>query len=150
MKRITVFILFLFTSLLTQAQVSDPVRWTFTANKLEGNVYEVHMTATISSGWHIYSQNTPDGGPLPTNISFFKNPLITLEGKVAEVGKLEQKFEKIFNVDVWQYSNKVDFVQKLKVKGKAKTLVAGEIESMCCDDHQCLPPKTVKFSIAIK
>ncbi len=132
------------------AQISDPVKWSFTANKLSAGVYEVHLTATIAAGWHIYSQTTPEGGPLPSTITFSKNPLISLDGKVEETGKLEQKHEKIFGVNVKQYSGKVDFVQVVKVKGKAKTTVTGEIEFMSCDDHQCLPPKVVTFSVSLK
>ena len=49
-----------------------------------------------------------------------------------------------------QYSNKVDFVQVVKVKGKAKTNVTGKLEFQTCDDKKCLPPKTVNFSIALK
>lgn len=132
------------------AQINEPVKWSFSAKKLETGKYEVHLTATISNGWHIYSQSTPAGGPLPTSIAFSKNPLVTLDGKVMEVGKLEQKHEKIFNVDVHQYSGKVDFVQIVKLNRKVKTVISGEIESMACDDHQCLPPKTIKFSIPLQ
>lgn len=142
-------LLLLSASFMGFAQVKEPVKWSFTAKKLSTGNYEVRLTATIESGWHIYSQTTPDGGPVPTSVSFTKNPLVILDGKVKEVGKLEQKHEKIFEVDVKQFSNKVEFVQKVKVKGKAKTTVAGGVEFMVCDDKQCLPPKTVKFSVAL-
>ncbi len=135
---------------VAKAQVADPVQWSFTAKKLSATSYEVRLTATIESGWHIYSQTTPDGGPIPTAITFGKNPLITLDGKVKEVGKLEQKHEEIFGVDVKQYSNKVDFVQVVKLKGAAKTSVSGSVEFMVCNDKQCLPPETQNFAIPLK
>ncbi|HEY6505814.1 MAG TPA: protein-disulfide reductase DsbD domain-containing protein [Chitinophagaceae bacterium] len=147
-------ILFLFIavsfSLMSNAQVKDPVKWTFTAKKISNDTYEVHLEATIEKGWHIYSQATPEGGPLPTGITFSKNPLLTLSGVVKEIGKLEQHHEPLFGVDVKQYSNKVDFVQTFKVKAGAKTAVKGSVEYMVCDNEKCLPPKTVKFSVSLK
>jgi Disulphide bond corrector protein DsbC len=108
------------------------------------------LTATIAAGWHIYSQTTSEGGPLPTAITFSKNPLLILSGTVKEVGKLQQHHEPLFGVDVKQYSGKVDFVQVVKLKGKVKTLVNGLLEFMVCDDKKCLPPKTVEFSVSLK
>jgi hypothetical protein len=66
------------------------------------------------------------------------------------VGKLEQHAEPLFGVDVKQFSNKVDFVQVVKVKGNIKTVVAGTIDFMVCNDKQCLPPSSQKFSISLK
>ena len=49
-----------------------------------------------------------------------------------------------------QYSNSVDFVQKIKLKANVKTNFSGSVEYQTCDDKKCLPPKTVNFSVAIK
>ena len=103
------------------SQVKNPVKWSFTSKKINESTFEVTLTATVETAWHIYSQSTPEGGPSATVIEFTKNPLIELEGAVTEVGKLEQKFEPLFGVDVKQYSNKVVFVQTVKRKSKAKT-----------------------------
>ncbi len=132
------------------AQVKNPVKWTYSAKKLSTGKYELHMTAVVEKGWHIYSQNTPDGGPVPTAFTFTKNPLVTLSGPVKETGKLETHFEKLFDVEVKQYSDKVDFVQTVTVKGNVKTNVAGKVEYMLCNDKECLPPKEVNFSIALQ
>jgi thiol:disulfide interchange protein DsbD len=132
------------------AQVKNPVKWTYSAKKLSTGKYELHMTATVEKGWHIYSQNTPDGGPVPTAFTFTKNPLVTMGGPVKEVGKLESHFEKLFDVEVKQFSDKVDFVQTVTVKGNVKTNIAGKVEYMLCNDKECLPPKEVNFSIALQ
>lgn len=147
-----VFFLLLATSFCVAgvAQAKDPVKWAFTAKKVSADTYEVHLTANVDKGWHTYSQTTPEGGPVPTTITFTKNPVVTLVGQVSESGKLEQHNEPLFGVIVKQYSNKVDFVQIMKVKSGAKTVVAGSIEYMVCDNSQCLPPKTVTFSVALK
>ena len=150
MKKNIALIALIFVYGLTFAQVKDPVHWTFSAKKINATTYEVHMAASIESGWHTYSQTTPEGGPVPTSISFTKNPLLTLEGKTKEIGKLEQHNEPLFGVDVKQFSNKVDFVQIVKLRAAAKTNVSGSIEFMVCNDRECLPPKTVKFTTILE
>ncbi|MBE7173195.1 MAG: sugar transporter [Williamsia sp.] len=150
MKKLLFVCLFLVIGIVSYSQVVNPVKWSFSSKKLDANTYEVHLTAMIDKGWHTYSQTTPEGGPVPTAISFTKNPLVSIEGKVKELGKMEQHHEPLFGVDVKQFSDKVDFVQVVKVKGSANTTVAGTIESMACNDKQCLPPSTEKFSVALK
>ena len=150
MKRITVLVVLVVASLFASAQVQNPVKWVYKLKNVNATTYEVHITATIDNGWHIYSQTTPDGGPIPTSISFSKNPLLELTGATREEGKLEQRHEPLFGVDVKQFSNTVNFVQTIKVKAKVKTAVTGTVEYMICNDRECLPPTTNKFSLAIQ
>ena len=150
MKKIALLLTTIILTTLCMAQVKNPVEWSFSSKKIDATTYEVHLTAKIDNGWHIYSQTTPDGGPVATSIEFTKSPLVTLEGATKEVGKLEKHFESLFGVDVKQFSNKVDFVQIVKLKSKVKTTLNGAIEFMTCNDHECLPPTTEKFSIALK
>lgn len=148
MKQLFSFFFLLFT-VFGYGQIQKPVKWSYTAKKINPTTYEVHLTANIDGRWHIYSQTTPDGGPVPTSIKFNNNPLITFQGAAKEVGKLQQKHEPLFGVDVKQFGEKVDFVQTIKLKTPVKTNIAGSIEFMVCDDTQCLPPTTQKFSVAL-
>ena len=150
MKKVLLLAFGLMTIHVLNAQVKHPIAWTFTCKAIDGNTYEVSMSANIEDGWHIYSQSTPEGGPVPTAISFAKNPLVSLVGQPKEVGKLEQRHEELFGVDVKQFSGKVVFVQVVKLKGKAKTALSGSVYFMTCNDHECLPPVTRKFEIALK
>lgn len=134
----------------TDAQVRNPVKWTHSIKAKGSGKYEVRMSAVLEKGWHIYSQHTPDGGPIPTSVVFTKNPLITLVGSVKEVGKLENHYEKLFGVNVKQFSNEVTFVQELTVKGKVKTNISGTLEYMMCNDTECLPPASQRFSLALQ
>ncbi len=150
MRKTVLMIMFLLTGFLASAQVQNPVKWAYKLKKVNATTYEVHITATIDKGWHVYSQTTPDGGPVPTTINFSKNPLITLVGASKEVGKLEQRHEELFGVDVKQFSNSVNFIQTIKVKAAVKTAVTGTVEFMVCNDRECLPPTTNKFSLPIQ
>jgi Disulphide bond corrector protein DsbC len=126
-----------------------PCQWVFKAKKIARKSYEIHLTAAIDNGWHTYSQTTPNGGPFRTKISFGKNPLIAKVGKIEEVGRMEKRHETAFDVDVKQFSDKVDFVQLVNLKTSVKTVLIGTVEFMVCNDHECMPPKTVPFSILL-
>jgi len=132
-----------------QGVAQDPVSWKFSTKKVDATTYEVRIDASLAEGWHIYAQSSPDGGPVPTAIAFTKNALLLFEGKVKEAGKIEEHFEPLFGVMVKQYSTKVAFIQKVKLKTAIKTSVKGDIEFMVCNDETCLPPKKVPFSIAL-
>src|SRR5665213_1837276 len=149
-KTIPIAILLLCSNFLF-AQIQNPVTWSTTSKKIDSKTYEVHVTANLDKGWHIYSQTTAEGGPVPTSFTFSKNPLVIVEGKTKEIGKLEKHNEPLFqNIEVKQFSNNVDFVQTVKLKAPVKTSVDVAVEFMVCNDKQCLPPSTKKFSVALK
>ena len=141
--------LFAISSFALQAQ-TDVVQWTFESKKVGDKKYEVRLIAEMKDSWHIYSTSTPEGGPVPTTINFSKNPLTVIDGKIKEVGKLETKFEKVFDIDTRFYNKKVEFVQIVNLRGNAKTNVTGTVEYMACTDKECLPPREVPFTIALK
>src|SRR5215204_2743623 len=150
MRKFILFFIFLLTAGSVFSQIKNPVKWSFASKKISDNTFEVNLTATVHPSWHIYSQSTPEGGPVATTVSFTKNPLVTLDGTVKEIGKLEQKHEELFGVNVKQFSDKVVFVQTVKLKAKAKTSVNGTIEFMTCNNRECLPPATQKFSVVLQ
>ena len=150
MKKLVFFIFLVFLAGIAPAQPLNPVSWTFNSKKISDNIYELQITATIQKGWHLFSQKQPeDAIAVPTSFSFNKNPLLDFDGKVKEVGKLEKYKDEKLDLSAYQYSNKVVFVQKIKLKGKAKTNVTGKLEFQTCNDEKCLPPKTVAISIAL-
>jgi thiol:disulfide interchange protein DsbD len=141
-------IVFLFVCSSTSAQ--SPVSWAFSTKKLNDKVYEVHLTATIQNGWHLFAQRQPEGAIAPsTSFHFNKSPLLNMEGSVKEIGKLEKFKDEVLNISANQYSNKVDFVQVVKLKGGVKTAVTGKLEYQTCNDRQCMPTKAIPFIIAL-
>jgi hypothetical protein len=150
MKKVLFFLVVVFSAVVAKAQMANPVNWSFSSKKLSDNVYEVRMMANIQPGWHLYSQSQPkDAIAIPTSFNFNKNPLVQFDGTVKESGKLEKYTDNDLGVSANQYSKQVVFVQKVKVRGKAKTAVTGKVEFQTCDDKKCLPPKTVNFTVNI-
>jgi hypothetical protein len=152
MKKLTFVFLSFFMAAIAFAQRAElnPVNWSFSSKKISDNVYEIQMTAIIDNGWHLYSQTQPkDALAEPTSFNFNKNPLLEFDGKVKETGKMEKYVDKDLGVSANQYSNKVVFTQKIKVKGKARTNVTGTLRYQTCNDEKCLPAKTVNVSIPL-
>ena len=149
-KLVSIFIL-ISIAFVAKSQTLNPVSWTFSAKKIADKTYEVHLTASMQTTWHLYSQTQPDDAiAIPTSFTFTNNPLLSLNGKIKEVGKLEKFHDEKLKLSANQYSEKVDFVQTVKLKSNLKTNVAGSVEYQTCDDKKCLPPKTVNFSVALK
>lgn len=150
MKKLLVLVAIAFTVTTANAQL-NPVSWTFTAKSLGDKKYEIHMTANLQNGWHLYSQSQPaDAVAMPTSFTLNSNPLLKLDGKIKEVGKMQKFHDATLDVSANQYSTTVDFVQVVKLSAKVKTNLSGTVEYQTCDDHKCLPPKKVNFSVAIK
>lgn len=148
MKKAVLFASLLFFAFQGFAQLANPVKWTYTARKVADKTYDIHMTANIDQNWHLYAQDAGEG-PEPTSFSFSPNPLMKLEGKVKEIGKLEKAFDPNFNSTLKFYSNRVDFVQRVKMRSDATTMVKGTVSYMVCDDKKCLPPREIPFSIKV-
>lgn len=148
MRKFLIVAIALISSLGLAAQIKDPVKWTATSRKTSTG-HEVVLTASLPKAWHIYSQTTGEGGPVPTKFKFTRNPLVTLEGGVKESGKLKEEYDKLFDTKVRYFADKVDFVQVVKVRGNVKTNLNVTVEYMTCDDTQCLPPTKKTFVVSL-
>jgi len=129
------------------AQINNPVIWAYSAKKIADKTYELHITAIIDGNWHLYAQDTGDGPA--TTFTVTPNPLLSFDGRVKEIGKLEKSFDKNFNSVLKYYEKKVDFVQKVKVKSSVATVVKGTVNFTVCNDRLCLPPRDVPFTINV-
>ncbi len=145
MKRFTFFLTILvLLSVSASAQILNPVKWSFSSQKISGNEYNLIFKASIDNQWHLYSQDIPQAPPA-TTFTFIQDSSYTRIGKVKEVGDEIQEFDKNFNMELKYYADSVSFVQTVKLNKPGAT-VKGSLNFMCCDDTQCLPPKDMDFS----
>lgn len=150
MKKLLSFLVLVVAVGSLNAQITNPVKWAYRVQKKSDKVYDVVLTATLERPWHIYSQFTPKGGPVPTSISFKNNPLVILDGKAKENGSLKTDHDQNFGVDVKYFGDKVEFVQTVKLRSNAKTSVSGTVEYMICNDEKCLPPTKQNFAVTLQ
>ena len=131
------------------AKIYDPVKWSFSSEKLNENEYNLIITAKIEKGWHVYSQFIDDGGPIPTSFKFKPSKDYQLVDKVTESPKAVGAFDKNFNMQIAWHKNQVVFKQKISLL-VPKTTIAGTLEFMVCNDERCLPPAEVEFTIPVQ
>jgi thiol:disulfide interchange protein DsbD len=148
MKKIALILIGSFIQLCAYAQIETPVKWSYAAKKTGPNEAVLLLKATIEPGWHIYSLHIKDGGPVKTSFTFNKSAAYILTGKLTEP-KPTVHFEKSFGMDVSYFEKEVIFQQKVKLK-KPSATVKGSLEFMTCNDHKCLPPADIDFSIPVK
>jgi hypothetical protein len=144
-KFITSAVILLLFTVTTKAQILTPVHWSYGAKKLNKDEAVIFIKATIDDGWHVYSQFVKDGGPVKTTITFSASPAYTLIGKTIEPTPITRN-EKVFSMNVSFFEHEVIFQQKVKLKA-GKAMVKGTLEYMTCNDHQCLPPDDIDFSV---
>jgi hypothetical protein len=148
LKVIPTIVTALLLAFTAQAQLSEPVNWSFAATKLSNTEYQVTLTANIEDGWYVYSQETPTKGPVPTKINFDQNPNIILDGKPQEIGQKKEGFDQNFGTNVIKLEGKTQFVQKVKVVGNTPS-VKGSLVFMTCNGQMCMPPTNVKFDVPL-
>lgn len=144
MKSIIFFLSLIFSSFAFGQDMPEPISWKFEVVSGDQDVEIVQITADIDEGWHLYSQFTDEGGPIPTEFTF-ESEDIELLGDVEEITEAKRSFSEMFEIDVVQFSKKAVFNQKFKRNG-AKS-IKGEVYFMTCDGNRCLPPKPVSFEI---
>jgi DsbC/DsbD-like thiol-disulfide interchange protein len=130
------------------AQIEAPVKWSYASKKVSSTEAVVFIKATIQKGWHIYSLNVKDGGPIKTSFEFPASKEYSLIGKASEPTPLT-KYEKTFTMNVSYFENSVVFQQKIRLKSPKASAVKGKLEYMTCNDIKCLPPEDLDFSIPL-
>ena len=142
------FVLLLF-AVAVQAQIQDPVKFTSELKILAADEAEVVFTAAIDKGWHVYSTDLGDGGPISATFNVEKISGAEVVGKLKPVGKEISTFDKLFEMKVRYFENTAQFVQKLKLTGGAYQ-IEGYLEYGACNDENCLPPTQVPFKFSGK
>ena len=142
------FVLLLF-AVAMQAQIQDPVKFNSELKILAADEAEVVFTAAIDKGWHVYSTDLGDGGPISATFNVEKIFGAEVVGKLKPVGKEISTFDKLFEMKVRYFENMAQFVQKLKLTGGAYQ-IEGYLEYGACNDENCLPPTQVPFKFSGK
>ena len=147
MKKLISSLLLSFVVCVLQAQIKDPVKFKTEFNTLSDTEAEIVFTAAIDKGWHVYSTELGDGGPISATFNVDKTSGIELLGKLKPVGKEVATFDKLFEMKVRYFENTAKFIQKVKLTGGAYE-IEGNLEYGACDDVSCLPPTEVPFKFS--
>ena len=148
MKKI-IFLFVLLGTVITSAQILEPVKWEFESQKVGEGEYELIFIANIDEHWAVYSQFVDDGGPIPTEFTFEESEAISLVESVIESDENKvTKHDPVFDMIVSKFYTKGTFTQKIKLND-TEAIVKGSLVFMTCDDERCLAPTDVPFEFKL-
>ena len=147
MKKI-IFSLLLFLALNnSNAQILEPVKWATKIEKINQNQFNLIFTAQIEKDWHVYSQFTPEGGPLPIEIDFQnQNNNYKLIGKTAE-SKTHKAFNDVFGVDEIYFEKNIVLTQKIERTNPKLTTITAQISYQVCKTSCINDQKKLEFKL---
>src|SRR5690242_8344707 len=143
----------LFGLLPLVAQVPTPVRWSLTsdaASVKSGQTFHGMLKANIEDGWHLYSLEPMENGPVATQIDVPAGQAFKQAGTIL-AGDPEMAFDPNFQMDVRYYEYEAVFRVPVVSAGSSagkQTLTLGAM-FQTCNDHLCLPPTRVKLTTPV-
>ncbi|MWB95424.1 thiol:disulfide interchange protein [Flavobacterium sp. GA093] len=145
-KKYVLLLMFLFFA-KANAQILEPVKWTAKIERKSNTNAVLIFDGILDKDWHLYSQFTPDGGPLPLEIAF-KNQKgnYNLVGKAKE-GKTKTAFNDVFGVNETFFEGKAHVEQEIIITNPDLKTVEVEFDFQVCKEV-CIN-LSKKFSIAI-
>ena len=145
MKKAMTIAMLLLMVIMCQAQMADPVK--FSAQlKTNGTADgEIVFSGKIADGWHVYSTDLGEDGPIQATFHVDKKDGVELVGKLTPKGREISQMDPMFEMKLRYFEHSVQFVQKVKFT-KPKYSIKCYLEFGACNDQMCMPPTQVNFS----
>ncbi|WP_299230632.1 cytochrome c biogenesis protein CcdA [uncultured Bacteroides sp.] len=127
------------------AQIQEPIKFKTEWKQNSDTEAEIVFNAKIEKGWHVYSTELGDGGPISATFNIDKIEGAETIGKLTPVGNEINEMDPIFGMKVRYFKDNAAFIQKIKITDKNYS-IKGYLEYGACNDENCLPPTSVDFN----
>ena len=144
MRRLSYTIVLLFLSLAIQAQIVDPVHFKSEMKMLSETTAEIVFSATIEPGWHVYSTDLGQDGPIEATLNVVKMEGAELMGRLTPRGTVTEHYDQMFGMTLRYFENKGAFAQKIRFT-RPQYSIDCYLEYGACNDEMCMPPTQVEF-----
>ena len=144
MYRILFSLLAVIFSISVRGQMMDPVHFTSQLKMLEGDEAEIIFSATVDPGWHVYSTDMGNDGPISATFNAVKMDGVETVGKLKPRGNVVKQFDKMFDMELRFFERKATFVQKIRFTRPQYTIDCF-LEYGACNDEMCMPPSQVEL-----
>ena len=144
MKKIQIGLMALLFCLVAKAQIVDPVHFQSQLKMLEGDEAEIIFSATVDDGWHVYSTDLGNDGPVSATFTAVEMEGVEIVGKLKPRGNVVKQFDKMFDMELRFFEHKAMFVQKVRFT-KPRYTIDCYLEYGACNDEMCMPPTQVEF-----
>ena len=128
--------------LAVKAQMVDPVHFKAELKTGNGAEAEIVFHATIDQGWHVYSTEIGEDGPIEATFNVVKMEGAELVGKLVPKGNVIKKMDKLFGMELKYFEGEATFVQKIRFT-KPEYDIDCYLEYGACSDASCMPPSEV-------
>ena len=145
MRRSAFLLYFLCFFIFANAQIFDPIKWSFSTKDISESEKELVFTAKIDNGWHLYGLQLPEGGPIATEFNFTSIKGAKLIGKPKASRSPIFKYDALFDMELNWYDDDVSFTQTIQLTENDFS-IKGEVRYMGCNDENCMPPTPEDFS----
>ena len=144
MNRTLVSLLALIFTIGAWGQMIDPAHFTTQLRMLEGDEAEIVFSATIDDGWHVYSTDMGDNGPVSATFTAVKMEGAVAVGKLKPRGNVVSQYDKMFGMELRYFERTASFVQKIRFTQR-QYVIDCYLEYGACSDEMCMPPTQVEF-----
>ena len=128
--------------LAVKAQMMDPVHFKAELKTGNGAEAEIVFHATIDQGWHVYSTEIGEDGPIEATFNVVKMDGAEVIGKLMPKGNVIKKMDKLFGMELKYFEGEATFVQKIRFT-KPEYDIDCYLEYGACSDASCMPPSEV-------
>lgn len=140
----TLVLLSVFVSV--QGQILNPIKWTSSVSVEDNGMGTMTFSAVIEKGWHLYSMDIPEGGPVATSFNWDKIEGVELMGEPMPDRKPHEEIDEVFSMKLGWWEDNVTITQKFKVVDMASGYdIEGYINYMLCNDATCQAPSNETF-----
>ena len=145
MKKVLTLLLMLGLSFAAFAQMVDPVKFSSKLEMLKDGEAQIVFTGKNDDGWHVYSTNLGNDGPISATFNAVKMDGAEPVGKLTPKGHEISQFDNMFGMKLRFFEKSVTFVQKIKFT-KPEYSINCYLEYGACNDETCMPPTEVPFT----
>ena len=147
MKRILTSLLAVLLTIAVQGQMMDPVHFTSQLKMLDGNEAEIVFSATIDDGWHVYSTDMGDDGPVSATFNVVMMEGAETVGTLKPRGNIVKQFDNMFGMELRFFEKQAAFVQKIRFT-KPQYTIDCYLEYGACNNEMCMPPTQVELKLS--
>ena len=144
MKKLMITLTAAVLSIAAYGQLVEPVHFTSELKMLKGPEAEIVFTAAIDNGWHVYSTDLGNDGPVSATFSIVKMEGAEPVGRLQPRGREVRQFDKMFDMELRFFEKQAVFAQKIRFTRKQYNIDC-YLEYGACNDEMCLPPQEVTF-----
>ena len=144
MKKLLTTLLVTLVTVAAKAQMMDPVHFSSQLKMTGGAEAEIIFSATVDPGWHVYSTDLGEDGPISATFNKVKMDGVETVGKLQPRGNVVKQYDKMFEMELRFFENKATFVQKVRFT-KPEYDIDCYLEYGACNDEMCMPPSTCDF-----